>query len=122
LKYEKIWLLAYLIAETSFRSVLKVNKGNHELGELYPRKDYYINAQQIVTVPSIHITWRNDVYVILLDWQNSPVDKSVFKIYINPFAMWLGIGSFIVLFATAILILRKVANSSISHDEISSMF
>ncbi len=122
LKYEKSMAFSLPDSRNVIRSVLKVNKGNHELGELYPRKDYYINAQQIVTVPSIHSTWRNDVYVILLDWQNSPVDKSVFKIYINPFAMWLWIGSFIVLFATAILILRKVANSSISHDEISSMF
>ena len=44
------------------------NNGNY-LGELHPRIDYYPDSQQNMTIPGERSTMRDDLYVILVDWQ-----------------------------------------------------
>ena len=51
------------------RAVLTVTRDGKYLGELYPRRDYFIESQQPMTIPGVRSTLEDDVYVILVDWQ-----------------------------------------------------
>ncbi len=77
------------------------NNGNY-LGELHPRIDYYPDAQQNMTIPGERATMRDDLYVILVDWQPASANGATFKIFVNPLVNWLWVGS--LLFAVGILI------------------
>ncbi|MCJ7622394.1 MAG: heme lyase CcmF/NrfE family subunit [Anaerolineaceae bacterium] len=51
------------------RAVIDVEKAGKKIGELYPRRDYYYDTQQPVTIPGVRASLEDDLYVILVDWQ-----------------------------------------------------
>ena len=85
------------------RAVVDVyNSKGQLLSELYPRKDYYYDSQQNMTIPGQRSTLQDDVYVLLVDWQPASANGATFKIFVNPLINWLWIGS--ILFFFGILI------------------
>jgi len=84
------------------RAVLEVSKNGKSVGELYPRRDYYYESQQNMTIPGLRSTLIDDFYVILVDWQPISTQGATFKIYHNPLVNWLWIGSMIFIFGTMI--------------------
>jgi cytochrome c-type biogenesis protein CcmF len=60
---------------------------------VYPRIDFYTDAQQNMTIPGQRATLRDDLYVLLVDWQPVSSNGATFKIYVNPLVNWLWIGS-----------------------------
>jgi cytochrome c-type biogenesis protein CcmF len=62
------------------------------LGEIYPRYDLYPDGQPM-TIPAIRSTLADDLYVVLVNWENVSVEQTPFKIYVNPLVNWLWIGS-----------------------------
>src|SRR4030095_4723279 len=68
------------------------------LGELHPRRDYYADAQQNMTIPGNRSTMRDDLYVLLVDWEPASATGATFKIYVNPLVNWLWLGSLLFLF------------------------
>ncbi len=111
---ESIKLSGYTITFTSFnesdttdnrnvaRAVVTVSKGGHVLGELYPRRDYYYEAQQQVTVPGVRSTFADDLYVVLVDWQPISSDGATFKVFHNPLVMWLWVGAGVLALGTLV--------------------
>ena len=77
------------------------NNGNY-LGELHPRIDYFPDAQQNMTIPGERATMRDDLYVILIDWQPATANGATFKVFVNPLVNWLWLGSLIFLFGILI--------------------
>jgi cytochrome c-type biogenesis protein CcmF len=77
------------------RAVLSVYKGGKYVGELYPRRDYYYESQQPVTIPGVRSTMEDDLYVILVDWQPVSTAGATFKVYDNPLINWLWLGGFV---------------------------
>jgi len=75
------------------RAVISVYKDGQYLQDLYPRKDYYYDAQQTMTIPGLRPTLQDDLYIILVDWQPASDIGATFKIYVNPLVNWLWIGS-----------------------------
>jgi cytochrome c-type biogenesis protein CcmF len=65
------------------------------VGELYPRRDYYYESQQPVTIPGVRSTMEDDLYIILADWQPLSTTGATFKIYHNPLINWLWLGGFV---------------------------
>ncbi len=102
-KYESIAQFNAADNRQVTRAVVGVydNNGNF-LGELHPRIDYYPDAQQNMTIPGERATMRDDLYVLLVDWQPATSSGATFKIFVNPLVNWLWIGS--LLFAVGILI------------------
>jgi len=102
-KYESIAQFNAVDNRQVTRAVVGVydNKGNY-LGELHPRIDYYPDAQQNMTIPGERATMRDDLYVLLVDWQPATATGATFKIFVNPLVNWLWIGALI--FALGILI------------------
>ena len=84
------------------RAVVDVYKNGIYLGQLHPRKDYYYDAQQNMTIPGQRATLRDDLYVLLVDWQPISSNGATFKIFVNPLVNWLWIGSLIFLFGVVI--------------------
>jgi cytochrome c-type biogenesis protein CcmF len=84
------------------RAVVDVYQNGIYLGELHPRKDYYFDSQQNMTIPANRSTLKNDLYVLLIDWQPISSEGATFKIYVNPLVNWLWLGS--LLFMIGIVI------------------
>jgi cytochrome c-type biogenesis protein CcmF len=85
------------------RAIVDVYENGIYLGQLTPRIDYYFDSQQNMTIPGQRSTFRDDLYILLVDWQPVSSMGATFKIFVNPLVNWLWIGSiaffFGVLFA-----------------------
>lgn len=77
------------------RAVVDVSKNGQLLSQLYPRRDYYYQAQQPVTIPGLRSTLEGDIYIILVDWQPISANGATFKIYHNPLVDWMWIGALV---------------------------
>jgi cytochrome c-type biogenesis protein CcmF len=84
------------------RAVIGVEKDGKQIGELYPRRDYYYDTQQPVTIPGVRASLVDDLYVILVDWQPITTQEATFKIYQNPLVTWLWVGSLVFIFGTIV--------------------
>jgi len=84
------------------RAAISVDKNGKYVGDLYPRRDYYIESQQPMTIPGVRSTWEDDLYVILVDWQPLSSQSATFKIYKNPLVNWLWLGGFIFILGTLV--------------------
>ena len=80
------------------RAIVDVYENGIYLGQLNPRIDYYYDSQQNMTIPGQRATMRDDLYILLVDWQPVSSMGATFKIYVNPLVNWLWMGSFVFLF------------------------
>ncbi len=84
------------------RAVVSVFKNDQYIGELHPRRDYYYESQQPMTIPGVRSTWEDDFYVLLVDWQPITSQGATFKIYHNPLVNWLWLGGFVFILGTLV--------------------
>jgi cytochrome c-type biogenesis protein CcmF len=85
------------------RAVVEVYDANGKfLGNLSPRKDYYYDSQQPMTIPGQLASLKDEVYVLLIDWEPISPVGTTFKIFVNPLVNWLWLGS--LLFLVGIII------------------
>jgi cytochrome c-type biogenesis protein CcmF len=77
------------------RAVVDISKNGEYIGELYPRIDFYFDAQQTMTIPGQRSTLQDDLYILLVDWQPASAVGATFKVYHNPLVNWLWVGSII---------------------------
>ncbi|MHB1482391.1 MAG: heme lyase CcmF/NrfE family subunit, partial [Bellilinea sp.] len=84
------------------RAVVSVERDGKFLGELYPRRDYYYDSQQPMTIPGVRSTMEDDFYVLLVDWEPISSTGVTFKIYHNPLVNWLWVGGIIFILGTLV--------------------
>ncbi|HKI52987.1 MAG TPA: cytochrome c-type biogenesis CcmF C-terminal domain-containing protein, partial [Anaerolineales bacterium] len=84
------------------RAVVDIYKNGAYLGELHPRKDYYYDSQQAMTIPGTRSTVKDDLYILLINWEPTTTTGTTFKIFVNPLVNWLWMGS--LLFLAGIII------------------
>lgn len=77
------------------RAVLAVSKNGQPVGEVYPRRDFFYESQQPMTIPGMRSTFQDDLYVVLVDWQSISSGGATFKIFHNPLVSWLWTGAFV---------------------------
>ena len=59
----------------------------------------YFSDQQMTTatlpmsIPGNFSSFKDDLYVLLVDWEPASASGATFKIYVNPLVNWLWIGS-----------------------------
>jgi cytochrome c-type biogenesis protein CcmF len=97
LRYDSLAQFPYVDGREVTRAVLSVFEDGKLLGELHPRYDLYSDGQPM-TIPAIRSTLADDLYVVLVNWENVSVEKTPFKVYHNPLVNWLWIGSAIFVF------------------------
>jgi cytochrome c-type biogenesis protein CcmF len=91
LRYDSLAQFPYMDGRQVTRAVMSVFKDGSFLGQLYPRYDLYPDGQPM-TIPAIRSTLSDDLYVVLVNWENVSVDQTPFKVYDNPLVNWLWIG------------------------------
>ncbi|GAB4452943.1 MAG: heme lyase CcmF/NrfE family subunit [Anaerolineales bacterium] len=80
------------------RAVVEVyDKNGNLLGNLHPRKDFYFDSQQPMTIPGQLASLKDEVYVLLIDWEPINQESTTFKIFVNPLVNWLWLGSLLFL-------------------------
>ena len=84
------------------RAVLAVEKDGQFVGELYPRRDFFFESQQPMTIPGVRSTWEDDLYVILVDWLPVSSQGASFKVYENPLVNWLWLGGLVFILGTLV--------------------
>ncbi|HET9588726.1 MAG TPA: heme lyase CcmF/NrfE family subunit [Anaerolineales bacterium] len=79
------------------RAVVDVYQDGEYLGQLAPRIDYYYDSQQNMTIPGQRSTLKDDLYVLLVNWEPVAATGATFKVYVNPLVNWLWLGSLLFL-------------------------
>lgn len=79
------------------RAVVLVKKDGQVIDEIYPRRDYYYDSRQQVTIPGVRSTLLDDFYTILVDWKEVTSEGATFKVYHNPLVKWLWIGAWVII-------------------------
>ncbi|HNK64454.1 MAG TPA: cytochrome c-type biogenesis CcmF C-terminal domain-containing protein, partial [Anaerolineales bacterium] len=74
------------------RATVEVYRDGQLIGQLHPRKDMYFSGQPM-SIPGQYSTLRDDLYVLLVDWEPISNAGATFKIYVNPLVNWMWIGS-----------------------------
>lgn len=67
-----------------------------DLGSVEPQKVFYPTSDQPMTEIGLRSTLKEDLYVILSNWEQD--GSATFKILINPLVRWLWIGGYVVIF------------------------
>lgn len=102
LRYDGLSIFDTTDGRNISRAVVSVYKDGKFLQELYPRRDYYFETQQQVTIPGVRSTWEDDLYVILIDWEPVSAEGATFKIFHNPLINWLWVGSIVFILGALI--------------------
>jgi cytochrome c-type biogenesis protein CcmF len=104
IKYKEVASWDNLPAGVNYtRAVVEVYDQNGKLlGNLNPRKDFYFDTQQPMTIPGQLASLKDEVYVLLIDWEPVSQAGTTFKIFVNPLVNWLWLGS--LLFLVGIII------------------
>jgi cytochrome c-type biogenesis protein CcmF len=77
------------------RAVVNVYEDGQFLRQLYPRRDYYYESQQSMTIPGLRSTLEDDIYVLLVDWEPLNAGSITIKLYHNPLINWIWIGGLV---------------------------
>ena len=100
--YDSLANFDYQDGRNVTRAVVSVYRNDEFLTELYPRRDYYYESQQPMTIPGVRSSWEDDFYVLLVDWQPISAQSATFKIYYNPLVNWLWLGGFVFILGTLV--------------------
>jgi cytochrome c-type biogenesis protein CcmF len=85
------------------RAVVEVyDEDGTYLGDLNPRKDYFFDSQQNMTIPGQLASLKDEVYILLINWEPVSPVGTTFKIFVNPLVNWLWMGSFLFIFGIII--------------------
>jgi cytochrome c-type biogenesis protein CcmF len=84
------------------RAEVSVYRNDKYVGHLYPRRDYYYESQQPMTIPGVRSTWEDDFYILLVDWLPVTSEGATFKVYRNPLVNWLWLGGFVFILGTMV--------------------
>lgn len=104
IKYEKLSIFETEDGRNISRAVVSVYKNGQFLQELYPRRDYYYESQQQMTIPGVRSTWEDDLYIILVDWEPVTAEEATFKIFNNPLINWLWIGGIVFILGAMVAV------------------
>src|SRR5574342_1410580 len=99
IKYKEVASWDNLPAGVNYtRAVVEVYDSNGKfLGNLHPRKDYYFDSQQPMTIPGQLASLKDELYVLLIDWEPISPVGTTFKVFVNPLVNWLWLGSLLFL-------------------------
>jgi cytochrome c-type biogenesis protein CcmF len=102
LTYESLAVFDAADGRNVARAVVNVEKNGKPVGELYPRRDFYYDSQQQMTIPGVRSTVEDDFYVLLVDWLPISSEGATFKIYHNPLVNWMWWGAIVFVVGTLV--------------------
>ncbi len=67
---------------------------------LKPHKDFFLSTQQPLSIPAVLSRPGEDVYVLLVGWEEASSGGATFKIYLNPLVNWVWLGGLALIIGT----------------------
>ncbi len=85
-------------------AVVEVYRDDALVATLRPRRDFFPQQTDMnsMTIAAAHSTLENDVYLLLLDWDEISQSSATFKLYINPLINLVWWGALVLIAGTAI--------------------
>lgn len=102
IRYDSIAIFDTTDGRNVARAVISIYKDGQYVGEVHPRRDYYYESQQPMTIPGVRSTMEDDLYVLLVDWKPVSSSMATFKIYHNPLVNWLWLGGLVFILGTLV--------------------
>ncbi len=84
------------------RAVVNVYRDGRQVAELHPRRDYYVEQQQPMTIPGVRSSLIDDFYVLLVGGEPISAGGATFKIYLNPLINFVWLGGLIFILGTLV--------------------
>jgi cytochrome c-type biogenesis protein CcmF len=100
-RFDSLAQFTYTDGRIVTRAVVSVFQNGKLVGQLYPRYDLFPDGQPM-TIPAIRSTLSDDLYIVLVNWENISSAEAPFKVYHNPLVIWLWLGSFVFIFGTLV--------------------
>jgi cytochrome c-type biogenesis protein CcmF len=81
---------------------LTVLRNGAEIAHIRPRQDFFPEARDMntMTIAGAHSTIENDLYVLLVNWDEISANRATFKVYINPLINLIWWGGLILIAGT----------------------
>ena len=67
---------------------------------LKPHKDFFLSTQQPLSIPAVLSRPGEDVYILLVGWEEASSGGATFKIYLNPLVNWVWLGGLALIIGT----------------------
>lgn len=83
-------------------ATLMVYHNGRPVRTLRPRRDFFVTAQQPMTIPAVWSRPQEDLYTLLVAWETAPGLMATFKVYINPLVNWLWLGGLTFVLGTLV--------------------
>jgi cytochrome c-type biogenesis protein CcmF len=69
---------------------------------LHPTKDFFLSTKQPLSIPAVLNRPGEDVYVLLVAWEEVGLAGSTFKVYLNPLINWIWLGGLALIVGTLV--------------------
>ena len=86
-------------------AIIDVFRGGKQITTMYPERRFYKASQQTQTVPRIHATVREDLFLVkdlylVYEGVNPDTGRPIIKAHLNPMVPWIWIGALVMIFGT----------------------
>ncbi len=84
------------------RAEVSVYKNGRFEGQLFPRQDFFVAANQPMTIPGVRSTLEEDLYVLLVGWEPIAQQGATFKVFDNPLVNFVWLGGVVFILGTLV--------------------
>ncbi|HLF80158.1 MAG TPA: cytochrome c-type biogenesis CcmF C-terminal domain-containing protein [Anaerolineales bacterium] len=84
------------------RAEVSVYKEGRFVGQLFPRQDFYVAANQPMTIPGVRSTLEEDLYLLLVGWEPIAQQGATFKVFHNPLVNFVWLGGVVFILGTLV--------------------
>lgn len=84
------------------RAVVSVYRDGRYLGQVFPRRDLYLEQEQPMTIPGVRSSLEDDFYVLLVAWEPISEGGATFKVYLNPLVNFIWMGGLVFILGTLV--------------------
>ncbi|MGQ9501073.1 MAG: heme lyase CcmF/NrfE family subunit [Anaerolineae bacterium] len=84
-------------------ATLRVTREGRFIDLLQPAQDFFTAQEQAMTIPAMHHSLAEDLYIILAGWEDGGA-TATFKAYIEPLVNWLWLGGLVFILGTVVAV------------------
>ena len=86
-------------------AIINVFQGDRQITTMFPERRFYRASQQTQTIPRIHPTIREDLFLVkdlylVYEGANPDTGRPIIKAHLNPLVMWIWVGALVMVFGT----------------------
>jgi cytochrome c-type biogenesis protein CcmF len=86
-------------------AIINVFQGDRQITTMFPERRFYKASQQTQTIPRIHPTVREDLFLVkdlylVYEGVNPDTGRPIIKAHLNPLVMWIWVGVLVMVFGT----------------------